>query len=144
MGALHRYAEHLARQHVGGAVGSADVGGARAAQAAVRPVSTAQAELCQDVVAAGQPQAGGLGGDQGLVVEGVEHRRLQELSFDERTLDLQDGLMGEDDCALRDGLDGAGRPEIAQIVEKGGIEGAQPGQIVQVLLGETQVVDQVQ
>ena len=130
MRAPHRDAEELAGQHVGGAVGAADVGGPAAAQPAVGALGPAQAELHQLVAAAGQPDARRLGGDERLEVERVEHHRLEELRLDERSLHLQHGLVREDDGPLGHRLDGAARAERRQVLEEGVVEGAQAGQIV--------------
>ena len=107
MRALHGDAEHLAGQHVGGGVGAADVGGAGSAEPPVGTLGAAQAELHQVVVAAGQADARGLGGYEGLVVEGVEDRGLEQLGLDQRALHLQDGLVREDHGALGHRVDGA-------------------------------------
>ena len=142
--APHRYAVDLPGEHVGRAVRPPDVGRPRAAEPAVRALRAPKPELHQRVVPAGLADARRLRRYEGLIVERVEDGRLQQLRLDERSLHLHDRLVGEHHRPFGHRLDGAVRPEVAQVVDEGPVEDAQPGKVGEILLGEAQVLHQVE
>ena len=74
------------------------------------------------------------------MVEGDEHQRLEQLALDGRALDGDDGLLREDGHALLNGPDIAVQLEILQVGEEFLVERLGGAQIVDVLIGEFQVI----
>ena len=82
----------------------------------------AETELEHRVTARGEADAGGLGRDEGLEVDHVQERGLQQLGLEDGTLYADEGLVGEDDRALRDGIDVAREAQRLQVVQEDGVE----------------------
>ena len=123
MGAAHGNAEALARLHVRGRGAAADVGRAAGAERAVEALRPAQAELQHRLAGSrdvAEPRR--LGRHQGLEVDDVEDRRLDELADEQGRLDPQQRLPGEDGGALRDRGERHGQVERRQRVEEAGRE----------------------
>ena len=119
---------------------AADVGGAGAVDRGVVPLGAAGAELHHRAALRAAHDAVRLGGHQTLVVEGDQQQRFQQLALDGGALHRDDGLLGEDGRALSDGPDVAVQGEVAQIVQKLFVEHAGGGQILDVLVGELEVL----
>lgn len=139
----HGHVEHLARKDVGRGAAAGDQRGARAVEARVRALGAAQAELHDQVALRGLADARRLGGDERLVVDDVEHRRLDELGLEDRGLDAQQGFVGEDHRALGHGVDLAREAEVLQVVEELLVKQVQRAQIGDVLRVKVQVFDVV-
>ena len=119
VGAPGRQAERAGEADVRAEVGAADQGRARAGVGAAL-LAAPQAKLQHGVATAHLADAGGLGGDQGLVVELVEQGRLQDLGHGQGAAHYAEGDVGVNDAALGDGAQ-ADRLEaavLAQIGEK--------------------------
>ena len=101
---------------------AAHVGRARGAEAAVGALRPPQAEVDHLVAPGGEADPGGLGRDQRLEVDEVEERRLDELRVEDRPPHPDEGLVGEDDRALGDGVDVAAQAQLAQLAQEGGVE----------------------
>ena len=141
MRAAHGDVVHLAGEHVARGHAPADDRRARAVDARVRSLRAAQAELEHAVALRRLHDAAGLGGDQRLMVDDVEQRRLHQLRLDHGRAHAHDGLGGEDDRALGHGVDVAREPEILQEVEEALVKRIQAAQVRDVLRGEVQAAD---
>ena len=75
------------------------------------------------------------------MVDDVKDRRLHQLGFHDRGDDLQEGLLGEDHRALRDGVDIAAEMESAEIMEEIFAEDPQASEIIHILVGKVQILD---
>ena len=137
--AENRHVKALAGQHVGGADTAADDGSPGAVEPCVRALCPAQAEFHDAVSARREHDAGGLCGDETLVIQNVEDGCLHKLGLHDGGNHLQDGLLGEDDRPLGDGVDISRKVEAAQIVEEILAEHAKAAQIVHVLVCEIQI-----
>ena len=111
-------AVHLVGHGAGGAGAAGDIAGPGAQQSAVGPLGPAGAELGHWPALGGPDDAVGLGGDEGLVVEGQQDVGLDKLGLNGGGADGEDGLPGEDGGALGHGPDVAGEAEGQQIVQK--------------------------
>ena len=101
----------------------------------------AGAELAHRPAVGGPDDAVGLGGDEGLVVQGEQQEGLDKLGLDGRGSYGEDGLPREDGGALRHGPDVAGEAEVPQVVQKLLAEAALAPQEFDVLLGEAEILD---
>jgi len=122
VGAPHRDAVPVAREHVGGGVRAAEVRGPAGGQAAIGSLGPAQPELEHGLVAGCDPHPGGLRGDQRREVDLVEQGRLHELALQQGALDPQQGLVGEDDAALGHRVEVAGEPAAVEPGQKRRVE----------------------
>ena len=104
-------------------------------------LGSAQAELHDSVSAGCVADAGGLGGDQALVIDDIEDRGLHQLRLHDRRDDLDDGLAGEDQGTFRQCVDAAGEFELRQVREEILVENIQAAQIFDILFGEVQLLD---
>ena len=119
VGAPHRDAEQLAGEHVRGRRAAADVGGARSRRAPPSiPCARRSPNSSTGSPFGGEADARRLGGDQGLEVDQVEQRRLQELSLEERAADPQQRLVREHHRALGHGVDVAREAQRREVVEE--------------------------
>ena len=143
MRAADRNVEHLPRQHVARGCAAADHRRARAVDARVRPLRAAQAELQHRAALRRAAHAAGLGGDERLVVDEGEDRRLDQLRLHDRRAHAHERLVREHDRALAHGVDLAGEAQLAKIGEERLVEQAERAQIGQILLGKVQAVDVV-
>ena len=90
----------------------------------------------------GRPDdAVGLGGDEALVVDGQQRKRLDELGLDGGGTDRHDRLLGEDGGPLGDCPDVAGEAEVLQVGQKLLGEQVPSPEVGDVLLVEVQVQD---
>ena len=135
-----RDAEVAGGHHAGGGAAATDVGGAGAEVGGVIALGTAGAELHDRAAGGRTHDAVGFGGDQALVVEGDQQQGLQQLALNGRAFHGNDRLLREDRHAFLDGPDVAVQLEVGQVVQEFLIECAGGAQIVDVLLGEFQVV----
>ena len=119
---------------------AADVGGAGAVDRRVIPLRPARAELHHGTPLGAAHDTVRFGGHQALVVEGDQQQRFQQLALDGGALHRDDGLLGEDGRALGDGPDVAVQGEVAQIVQEFLVEHAGGRQILDVLVGELEVL----
>ena len=71
MGSQHRNIEELPRQHVGGAFAAADYSSPCTIGAGIRSLSPPSAELHYSITFCGIAHAGGLGGNQTLMIDNV-------------------------------------------------------------------------
>ena len=71
VGPLHWYVEHLAAEHVGGADTAGDHGRPGSVDACVRSLGPAETKFHDSVASGRMDDAGGLGGDEALVVDDV-------------------------------------------------------------------------
>ena len=105
MGPEHRYIEELSGQDIGRADAAADHSRPCTIRAGIRPLCTPQAEFHDAVPLRRVADAGGLGGNQALVVDDVQNRGLHELCFHDRRDHLDQRLPREDHRSFRDGID---------------------------------------
>ena len=150
VGAAHRNAEQLAGQHVGRGRAAADVRRAAGGQRAVDALCAAQAEFQHRVAVRCQTHARGLRGDQGLKIDQIQQRGLDDLALQDRPLHAHQRLLRKHDRSLGNGVHPAGQFEGVEVVEKGGIEqrppvrAAQLGQIGHVPGVEPEVGQEVE
>ncbi len=142
--ARDRHAVDLAGEHVGTRGAAPDVGGAGAAQRAVGTVGPAQSELHHRVPRGGQANAGGLGRNEGRVVEQIQQRALEHLGLEDAALNLHDGLVRKDDGALGHRAHAEARPVVAQVVEKLLVKSVERAQVVDIICREAQVFEVVE
>ena len=148
VGAEDRDAVATTRQHVGRGSATRDVAGARHGEAAIGALGTAQAELGDGTALCRLDHAGGLGGDQRLKVDGVEQRGLEQLALKGGARHAHHGFSRKDQLALGHRIDVDVHAEPAQELEEIRVEHlaaagcGQGGQVVDVLVRETQVLDQ--
>ena len=151
VGAAHGDAEQLPGQHVRGGRAAPHVGRPGGRQRAVEALGPPQPELQDGLVAGGDGQPRGLGGDQALEVDHVDQGRLEDLALQDRPAHAHQRLVGEDHRPLGDGRHLAGQAQPAQVVEEGPLEQRAPvgtgqrGQVVEVVGLEAeapQVLDQ--
>ena len=100
-----RHVEHLPGQHVGCAHAAADDSRPCAVQSGIRPLGPAQPEFHDAVPLRRVNDPGSLGGDQALVVDDIEDRRLHKLGLHDRRDDLEQRFLRENDRTLGDGID---------------------------------------
>ena len=131
---------HLAGEHVAGALAAADDGRARTVDARVGALGTAQAELHHRAALRRLHHAAGLGGDQRLVVDDVQERRLHQLRLEDGRGHADQRLAREHDGALRHGVHVAVEFKVAKLVQEVLVEDAQAPQVAQRLLVEAQVL----
>ena len=86
---LRGHVEETRGQYVGGADAAADDRGPGAQGSRVRPLGTAQAEFHDGVSFGGVNHPGCLGGNQTLMVDQIQKRRLHELRLDDGGADAQ-------------------------------------------------------
>ena len=147
--ALHRDSEHPAGENVGGGAAAADVGGPARGEGAVDALGAAQAELHHRIALGRDTDAGRLGRDQGLEVDDVEQRRLDELGGDDRSAHAHQGRRGKHDPSLVHRVDVALELEVAQVVEEALVEEKAPvrsgegSQVVEVFLHEVEVLQEL-
>ncbi len=111
-------AVQLVGHGAGGAPRPGDVAGSGPQNRAVGALGPAGAELGHRGALGGPDDPVGLGGDEGLVVQGQQDIGLHKLGLDGGGADGEDGLPGEDGGALGHGPDVAGEAEALQIVQK--------------------------
>ena len=141
VGALHRRAEHLAGQHIGGPDAASDHGGPGAVNPRVRSLGPPEAEL-HDAVALGRvDHPGRLGGDKALMVQDIEDSRFHQLGLHHGRDHLDQRFPGEDHRPFGYGIDISGKMEAPQIFEEIRLEDAQAPQIVDIVRGKVQVTD---
>ena len=100
----------------GGVVHAADISGAGTHDGGVGALGSAGAELRDGAALGGAGQAGGLGGDEGFVVDDHEDIGLDELGLDGGGADDHERLTGENVGALGDGPDVTREAEGAEVV----------------------------
>ena len=132
---------HLVGQGAGGAGAAGDIGRPGTQHSGVGALGPAGPELAHRAAVGGPDDAVGLGGDEGLVVEGEQQEGLDELGLNGGGADGEEGLPGEDGSALRHSPQVAREAEGAQIVQKALAEAALSPQVGDVLLGEAEVFD---
>ena len=135
------HAVQLVGHGAGGAGAAGDVAGPGPQQSAAGTLGPAGAELGHRPPLGRPDDAAGLGGDEGLVVQGEQQIGLQKLGLDRRGPDGHDGLPGEHRRALGHGPDVPGEAEVPQPVQK--FRGKDPlgPEIGQVVLVKAQVAD---
>ena len=138
-GAAGRHAIQLVGDGAGGTGTAADVGGTSAHDGRIRTLRPAGAELQHRAPHGGPADAVGLGGDQTLVVDGQQREGLDQLRLDGRRAYHHHRLPGKHRGPFRDGVDIAGKTEVAQIVQKLLAEQVAPTEIGDILLAEMQV-----
>ena len=82
----------------------------------------------------------GLGGENGLQLDLIEHQRLDPLRLDDGRAHFEERFVGKDRRALGHGPDAAGKAQIAQHRQKTGIEPAGLFKEGDVVLAETQLL----
>jgi hypothetical protein len=102
----------------GGAGAAADVSRPGAQYRGVGPLGPPGSELHHGAAVGGPDYPVGLGGDQRLVVDRQEHQGLQHLRLGRGGPDCDDGLVGEDGRALRDGPYVSREPESPEILQE--------------------------
>ena len=80
-------------------------------------MGTPEAEIDEHLARSGEHHACRLGRDQRLKMHDVDKARFDKLRLGERCRHAQDRLIGEEDRALRKGVDIAGKAEIGEIRE---------------------------
>ena len=141
-GAEGRDAEQPLGLDRGGAGESDEVAGACGEHARLRAVGAAEAEIDEEPALRGKHHARRLGGDQRLEVEEIHDPRLDELGERQRRGDAEDRLVGEEESALRHGVDVAGEAEAGEIVDKAPREPAGRGEPVEIALREVEVFEE--
>src|SRR5699024_9740213 len=131
----------LVGQGTGGAGAAGDIGRPGPQDGRVGALGPAGAELAHRPAVGGPDDAVGLGGDEGLVVQGEQQEGLDKLGLDGRGSYGEDGLPREDGGALRHGPDVSGEAEVPQVVQKLLAEAALAPQEFDVLLGEAEILD---
>ena len=131
----------LVRHGAGGGGAAGDIAGPRPQQRAVRPLGPAGTELSHRPALGGPDNPVGLGGDQGLVVQGQQDEGLYKLGLDRRGPHGHNRLVGEDRGALGDRPDVAGEFKVLQKGQKRLAEAPLGAQIGHVLLVEAQLLD---
>ena len=145
-----RNAEELAGEDVGSRDASPDVGGAARGERAVDALGAAQSELQYRIPVGGGADSGRLRGHQGLKVDHVEQRSLQQLTLEEGAGYPEHRLVRKDHRTLGHCVDIEAEVQLAEMSEKLPIEerlavvsgeGGEEGQIVFL---EAQVAEEVQ
>ena len=117
-GAGGRNAVAAGGQDVAGRAKAGDVGGAGHLEAGLGSVGAAGGEIGDGPAPGGLNAAGGLGGQQRLVLDLVHDEGFGQLCGDDRARDFQDRLVGEEQAALGHGADSARETEVAQVFEE--------------------------
>ena len=133
-GAPCRGAVHLVSQGAGSTGAAGDVRGPSPQDGSVGSLRPAGAELAHRPPICRPHDAVGLGGDEGLVVQGEQQEGFDELGLNGGRPDGEEGLPGEDGRAFGHRPDIAGKPEGAQIVQKTVAEAALAPQVGNILL----------
>jgi len=115
-------AEDLTSENIRGRSTPADVGCATCHQSAIGAVRPAQSEFDHGIVQRGETDAGGLGGDEGLEIDDVEQRRLDDLRLQQWPAHAQERLLRKDDRAFEDRIEIAAPLQGAQIFQKRRVE----------------------
>ncbi len=117
-----------------------DVGGPCPQDSGVVPLGPAGAELHHRPIPRCPDDAAGLGGHQRLKVDGGQQHRFHQLGLEEGPPHRQHRLVGEDGGTLRHPPHIAGEAEVLQVPEELFPKTASAAEVVQVLLGEPQVL----
>ena len=136
-------AVQLVGHGAGGAPRPGDVAGPGAQHRAVGALGPAGAEFGHRAALGGPNDAVGLGGDEGLVVQGQQDVGFHKLGLDGGGPDGEDGLPGEDGGALGHGPDVAGKAEVLQILQEFRGEAPLAPEVFDVLLVKAEVLDVV-
>jgi hypothetical protein len=120
--AADRDAEALPGEHIRGRGAAADVRRPRGRQSPIRPLRAPQPELDHRIVAGGQADARGLGGDERGKAGVHQERRLDQLRLQQGAAHAQQRLVGKDDLALGHRVDVQRQPHRAERVEEGARE----------------------
>src|SRR5262249_378773 len=91
---------------------------ARSEKARLGAMRAAQAEIDEALARCGKHHARSLGGDHRLKLQEVDHARLDQLSFGQRSGDAQDWFVGEEYRPFRHGVDVAGEAQGREIVDQ--------------------------
>ena len=135
------HTEELTGEHVARRLTAADHRRARTVNARIRPLRAAQTEFQHAVAARRLHHAGGLGGDQRLMVDDVEQRGFKKLRFHDRRNDADNRFAGENDRSLRNSQNFAGKPQGGQAGEKRLVKDIQAAQIGNIVLGKMEILD---
>ena len=142
--------EELAGEDVGGRGTSPDVGGAARGERAVDALGAAQSELQYRIPIRGGTDSGRFRGHQGLKVDHVEQRSLQQLTLQERAGYPEHRLVRKDHGALGHGVDVESEVQFAEMREETLVEECLPviagegGEEGEVVVFEAQVAEEVQ
>ena len=134
-------AEELTREHCRRRGRAADVGGACAVDGGIDVVRAACAEVGDDAASCSAHDAARLRGDERLVIDLGEDRRLGELRVDDGRGHGEDRLFGVHDRALAEGADVAREAVVREVVEEVLAEERERAQIVDVFGGKVHVLD---
>ena len=125
----------------GGVVHATDVGGAGTQDGGVCALGAAGTELGDHASLGGAGEAGGLGGDEGFVVDDHEDVGLDELGLNGGGADDHEGLAGEDIGALGDGPDIPREAEGAEVVQESLVKEVLTTQVGDIVLVKVEVLD---
>ena len=125
----------------GGGSAAADKRGARSVDRGFRALCAARAEFRHRTAVGGAHDAVCLGRDEGLVVEGEQDERFDELRFDCGRAHGHDRFARKNRRSLRDCVDIAGKAEGFQIFEEFFVKNLFGTQIGDVFLREFQIFD---
>ena len=117
-GAPGGHAVELVGDGAGRPLAPADEGGPGPVDGAAGSLGPAGAELQHCPPPGGPDDPVGLGGDEGLVVDGQQQVGLQQLGLDGRGPHGENGLVGEHRGPLGDGKDVPGELKVCQVVQE--------------------------
>ena len=129
------------RDRAGGAVATADVGGARPEDRGVCSLRSARTELADRSSLCRTRQTSRLGGDERLVIDRHEHVGFNELCLDRPAANRHERLAGKNDRAFGDRPDVAFKVKVTQKVQKLLRKAVFAPQVGNIVLVKMQVVD---
>jgi len=146
--ASNRDAVALASKHVRSSGAATDESSTAGGESTVKALSTTETKLEHGLAEARGADTCGLCGDESAKVDHAQQGGLHELSLQDGTLDTHQGLEGEDNGTLGDGVDVEGkRAHVDQVLKEGRIEerlaivALERGKVIGVGLGETERVE---
>ena len=135
----HRNLKKLSGQYIGRAYTAADHGSPGAVNTGVRSLGAAQTKLHDPVALRRIYYAGGFRGDQALVINDGQERRLHQLCFHNRSDHLYQRLSRKYHGSFRNGIDVAAEMKASQIIQKIFVKNAQTLQIRNILIGKFEI-----